>query len=908
MDGLGSKADSELLHQLFRENNELRAQFNVLSRELYNKSVLYDDTLEELRVLKQKLEQQGSTDQARPITSASYLGAMVNATPNIVASKLVKGMVETCEKPSKRPTSTSANSNLGLASLSKQLEEALLILDRRNNEISQLRDELDASKAVVLQHQLNSDQAEREIRDLEEQVATLKREQGEMMVIRAMNETESEEDEMFVGQNGEHRDSVGIVHKKKLLKSKPQSDDQAAALTKLRAELSESEETIRILRKQVVEVVSDANTRHNELQGELQGMEAVRRSLLYHSLGFSLRTTTMFTIFIKLIDSVRNDYAAFINTTRLEHETYKSTQAAQYAGLKSQLEAHRAADFAERKRLTKEYEGVLYSIQAEFEEYRTISEFLFNTEIAKLEEEISSQASRYEQEILYVIQAKDKFYADMMVAKDAKIMNLIEGSDLQTLMQKHEVDMDNLRRDHIRELERLKSDQESEAKSLIQLLQRQNSSLENKCEKLQAHIKNLETRIKESQNLLEIKAKHFAEREENWVKREREYEGKVSELLERNIALVREKEHLRHKVIRLNLDAKGEAGNGIDSMLKRISRDTIDLQSQYTELSIKYEDATKELLDVSKKVKEKERFITYLEKEVARRNDEYVNMTQTFEHFLSSRARAARRDRAKHLQALQHSNHSAASSTRETLYPGPGQTSPLTNVVRNPRDPKLDLFNQGKVVKIHVPEVSDGKSLLGPLEVSEISPTTPKFRRSSSVGNQKSMVGVSGVNGIDKKQAEVEEMERMELERGFAYLRRFKTLSRAFTTGEFRRVNYMSELDGTGVTSADAPGPWTMISLYSKLRETANHETAEGSHLYGESPQEQRFRNMTALASGAVNESNRGPQLQSHSGGKDAFGVLVKPTLYVPGEKQSRREGSAPVGFAYCGALILASS
>jgi hypothetical protein len=78
-------------------------------------------------------------------------------------------------------------------------------------------------------------------------------------------------------------------------------------------------------------------------------------------------------------------------------------------------------------------------MQSQFEEYRITAEFMFNTEMAKLEDELSLQATRYEHEIMYVIQAKDKFYADMMVAKDAKIMNLIEGSDLQSLMQKHEL-------------------------------------------------------------------------------------------------------------------------------------------------------------------------------------------------------------------------------------------------------------------------------------------------------------------------------------------------------------------------------------------------------------------------------------------------------------------------------------
>ena len=84
-------------------------------------------------------------------------------------------------------------------------------------------------------------------------------------------------------------------------------------------------------------------------------------------------------------------------------------------------------------------QSLLYSLQSTFDEFRTTSEYLFSCEIAKLEDEISAQALRYEQEIMYVIQAKDKFYAEMMIAKDGKIMNLIEGSDLQAIMQKHEL-------------------------------------------------------------------------------------------------------------------------------------------------------------------------------------------------------------------------------------------------------------------------------------------------------------------------------------------------------------------------------------------------------------------------------------------------------------------------------------
>ncbi len=81
----------------------------------------------------------------------------------------------------------------------------------------------------------------------------------------------------------------------------------------------------------------------------------------------------------------------------------------------------------------------MFSILAQFDEFRGSAEYLFNIEVSRLEEELSTQAARYQQEIIYIIQAKDKFYADMMIAKDAKIMSLIEGSDMQTLIQKHEL-------------------------------------------------------------------------------------------------------------------------------------------------------------------------------------------------------------------------------------------------------------------------------------------------------------------------------------------------------------------------------------------------------------------------------------------------------------------------------------
>ncbi|KAG5458626.1 MAG: hypothetical protein BJ554DRAFT_1117 [Olpidium bornovanus] len=151
-------------------------------------------------------------------------------------------------------------------------------------------------------------------------------------------------------------------------------------------------------------------------------------------------------------------------------------------------------------------------------------------------------------------------------------MSLIEGSDLQSLMQKHEMDIEVLRKEHAREIDRVKLDQETEQKNLIGLLQRNNSSLESKCDKLQAHIKTLEVRIKDLIGTIDNKNRLLNEREEAKIRSDAEFQRLLDIANEKANSLSQEKEHLRHKVIRLNLDARGEGENTIENMLKRISR------------------------------------------------------------------------------------------------------------------------------------------------------------------------------------------------------------------------------------------------------------------------------------------------------------------------------------------------
>ncbi|KAJ3331975.1 hypothetical protein HDU76_001649 [Blyttiomyces sp. JEL0837] len=631
----------------------------------------------------------------------------------------LKSKLESGEKQTSRPstqqsvrktTKTAHDPALGASlgtSTNKELQEAIFALERKNAELKQSREDFSKLQIQFEEQKASHDMTEKEL-------AEYKAELTDLRVFKANTLKEQEQPVAKV--------EIEV----------PQD------LVFLRSEIEAKDAMINQLKRQTVDIAVDANRKHNDQQNQLQGVEA-------------------------LIEGIRKEYDEFIQITKLETESFRNQQLAEYNELKESFEQHKLAHLEEKKRLMLEYAGLLYSMQSQFEEYRIAAEYMFNTEMSKLEDELSLQSLRYEHEIMYVIQAKDKFYADMMVSKDAKIMSLIEGSDLQSLMQKHELDIENLRKDHAREIERVKSDQESEQKNLIALLQRQNLSLESKCEKLQTHLKSLEVRIRELMGTIESKVKLLNDREEQRLKMENDFELKLADANARISALSQEKEHLRHKVIRLNLNAKGEGENSIENMLKRISRETTDLHGEFEQLSSRYDYLVGENQVLVRRLKEREKFAEFLEREVARRTDEFVAMTRTFEEFLAGRARQARKEKSKRLPHISDSNLDVRErQNSETIAPSISQKSRKSAITRS------------------------------------IIPS--KGERSDQ-------------NAAPVRETEEKNALRIELERGYSYLRKFKTLSRAFASGDFRII----PVDHYHGPSDAVPGPWQKTPLYGKL-------------------------------------------------------------------------------------------
>ena len=85
-------------------------------------------------------------------------------------------------------------------------------------------------------------------------------------------------------------------------------------------------------------------------------------------------------------------------------------------------------------------------------------------------------------------------------------------------------------------------------------------------------MKSLESRIKELMGGLESKNKQLTERDEHHSRVEYDLNKKLEEADIKVNTLSQEKEHLRHKIIRINMEARGDGQNTIENMLKRVSR------------------------------------------------------------------------------------------------------------------------------------------------------------------------------------------------------------------------------------------------------------------------------------------------------------------------------------------------
>ncbi|ORX56126.1 hypothetical protein BCR36DRAFT_410156 [Piromyces finnis] len=688
-----NKADANLLNQLFKENNDLRAQINVLNRDIFNRTIQNENAEDEIRQLQAKIEILTNENKKE----SSKTGSRKN-------SPFVSGG----DHISSNSTNEEKFDFIVDKSNDKFTKETQSIIEEKDNEISKLKEDLSQARTYIEQQKIINNKLENEIQEKQDQINEYKIKEEENDNNDMSKIDDGQENILGEGQNCGNQIDVSEDKKKKY-------------------------------KDKILEISNSSNLKFNNQQIQLQGVEA-------------------------LIESVRLEYEEFIETTKLENESYNRSQREEFDLLRNKFIQYKQEQNQKQRDSYWEFQSLLYSMQTQFEEYRATSEFMFNSEIAKMEDELTSLTLRYEQEILYIAQAKDRFYSDMMVTKDAKIMNLVEGSDLKEVIKHHELEIENIRREHACEIERIKSEQENEQSNVISLLQRQNSALESKCEKLSTHIKSQDDKLKDMLSIINQKNKIIIDKEDEKDRIELNLQKQLTSTMNKVYTLTQDCEYLRNKIIRLTLNAKGEGGNSIRNILKRITRETDKLNNDFDKVSSNYNTILNEYEGTLKKLKEKEKLVAFLEKEVKRRTDEFNSMSRTFEDFITQRARQLRLERSDRLMKMLQQQRQE------------NETESYTNLERS----RKDVLHKHGIIKTVVPSSSNSSK-----------------KDSSKL--------------IDNSQ------ERIELERGFEYLRRFKTLSKAFRHGEI-----MPPTISKNSSFIQETGPWTKTELYNRIIKPVN--------------------------------------------------------------------------------------
>ena len=476
--------------------------------------------------------------------------------------------------------------------------------------------------------------------------------------------------------------------------------DGEVDVTHLTVELEAATAKIEFLENQIGKTIHESTTRVNDLQNQIQGYES-------------------------FVEELKYQYQEFLDVTKLEHESFKGMYYSEYERLKKEFERHKQAQFEDKKRAAREYQTILYGMQTQFEEFRTTMSYLLLCEKDKFKSQFQNFQDQFEQEIKYIVQTKDRFYDEMLVAKDAKIMQLIEGSDLRSLIVQHQKEMEEKDRSNAKILEKMKQEQETEQKKTISVLQGENDMLEQKLEKMQTHFEHLQMKIKEHLDLVAAKNAAIEDLEQQ---RWREQQAFNKEL-QRNISTIEqltlEKEHLRHRIVRMQLDAKGEGDHSLGSVLKRLAADSQNLAFKFEEEIDKSEVIHEENEKMTKQLSEKKKLIVQLRKNLKVRTDEYAKLTKTFEAFLNARLQS-------HDLKI------------EDLGLPPKPTTP-------------------KAVKKTVHD-------------SYLPPVIPKIK-----GTKIEEIRTSSMRERDEERRRMKKM----LESGMAYLENFKMLSQAFKSGTF---------------------------------------------------------------------------------------------------------------------------
>lgn len=721
----GEGLGSALQQRLYQQVNAAVGQLRELQLKYDSQGVLLKDTEDELRELKIKYR------KLRVDHQGGENGFGQNAGPQATIENLRKQLDHEQHEVHKLQ-----------ALLDKTIfeKEALVqdVDDRKIRE-AQAREEIDRQNLRIEGLEESLESVKSVAYEFEDECTRLFEE------IRDMRVVEAELRDSLANKD----DILGSLQTEAKLIGKQKSDMNAARREKNRST------------RQVLLLAENSN----RIQGEMHA------SLLAHQ---------------KLLEELKVEYEEHAELVRAEWNQDRKAKVEDYNKLKQQLDNLKIMQFEDKQQLLREQREVVKALQTQFEEYRQTAEYLFMTEVTKWEDKLRMQSAKYEEEIKYIIKAKDQHFDTMMTAKDAKIMNLIEGTDLQAILIKHEQEIEQLRRSHADDLQAMRQRTEMEQRDAIASLHKQLDASAMTHAKLKESLAKADDRLREANELNQRRLDQLAQRDQKHAK---EIQG-IQDLLETahraQEKLNQEKQDLRHRIVRLKIKVKGEGAETLPNLVKRLSLETASLKAKYNKLMGHYEFIVKQhKLVEQKNILQQQQLDRALSLKQAR-EQELTDMVRTFSRVLFSRIRSAFRTDENSNVGSNDRYSSLATSNTESSRGGEKEI--------DPRSLRHALATLQQVLDgEHAKEYTGSQNLANDETREQVEHEhTENLNTSESKRSKKNEAKVkfqapSNIQAVlDGREELVDRAEVLELARGMKYLQKFKQLSAAYADGTFR--------------------------------------------------------------------------------------------------------------------------
>jgi chromosome segregation ATPase len=559
-------------------------------------------------------------------------------------------------------------------------------------------------------------------------------------------------------------------------------DSDYRSVQDIKSEAKRNKAQVDQLQRQLLLVSTHANEKIGAMQNELQGYREFHRNQVA-------------------------EFNEFVEQDRVDRKEFEDRYNLEYSTLKGEYDRFREAQFDDKRQMLRDQQDILLAMQAQFDEYRTTAEFLFNAEVAKLEEKLNMQALKFDHEIKYVVRAKDKAFDEMLSMKDAKIMNLIEGTDLRQLLVQHQTEMDGLRRAHDKEMERERENARQESAVQLGQLQKAVSTLEATVVKLTSQKKQLEGRIGETFALVEQRNRALQAREAQAQAEAEDYEKKLATVTARCTQLVQDKEHLRHALLRARLRIEGkDAGEGLDQLLSRLSAELEALRSKYDALVATVEDREASKAEALIQYSRARTLNARLQVELDKRTTAFRALTEAFGETLGERSKQPKGGRGAWLGTTTTAGHVPEPEERGI---GAARTLIAQSVVKDSKDDDEDDEEGGEGV---------GEGGGGQAQAAARKPHPSSAASSNSSDKPAARRGEARVKARAPRHSLNAEAVATEtsgdLQRAYVYLRRFKAMSRAFTqSATVAAINAVS----SDAFEMVAPKPYETVSLYRQM-------------------------------------------------------------------------------------------